>query len=427
MDTLSHDITLHRGKVLTSSISPHLLISVFITPRGLGGEKYFTKFVDDKDDHYYRISRFITSLITKSHLNFSSSTFYIELDPCWRNEVNKLCEIIYGLFPNAEINNGRLKNIYDWQHAAAKYSDDDIILLETNDDHSYMAQTDIDLYKMVDLMNRYPGFRLGSVTHQSESFSVAARNYFQRQNDCFVAKVTTAIGNTLVRGDFFREWWENDELVDQTIVRPDNPFGKSVSFPPTKIIIPQREIFRHMDGYGHIGIHYPLAPLRNLVKYGEIEKHDYLLLNKAKYKGSYWPSDLIGIKGHGSDYHFVRGAKSFIERIKTGISILQMNFAVRIHFSTINTILGSGMFKSLDRKLVTLIFIFTNIGIKNIPDVIIFRFLHLIFLLKPDLKTSYLHSQFGYLGFFRAIAFKLSYLQKGLIKKIKIVCDLFTK
>jgi hypothetical protein len=52
----------------------------------------------------------------------------------------------------------------------------------------------------------------------------------------------------------FKEWWQSDFTNGKKFVRPDNPFGPSVSFISAPVYIPNREFFRHLDGYGHVGI-----------------------------------------------------------------------------------------------------------------------------------------------------------------------------
>ena len=66
--------------------------------------------------------------------------------------------------------------------------------------------------------------------------------------------IPTPVGVLLLKPELFKKWWEEDFTCGLKIVSPENPFGPSVKMHFGMSFIPRREIFRHLDGYSHVGI-----------------------------------------------------------------------------------------------------------------------------------------------------------------------------
>jgi len=156
-------------------------------------------------------------------------------------------------------------------------------------------------------------------------------------------EVGYALGTTLVRGDFFKSWWTSEKFErHELVVRPDNPLGKSVRFTPTQMLIPPTEQMRHMDGYSHIGLFLPLAPLRNYVAYkgagSQLEETD------NGWKFGYWPAKIVAVHGTGVDVHRVhmRPGDSLLRHIQIGIARVRATCALRISISQTIKVLRNG-------------------------------------------------------------------------------------
>jgi hypothetical protein len=88
-----------------------------------------------------------------------------------------------------------------------------------------------------------------------------------------------------------------------------------------------------MDGYSHIGLFIPLAPLRNSVTYkgagGQLEERD------GDWKFGYWPSKIFATHGTGADIHRVhlQPGDSLVKQIQIGVARVQATCALRISIS----------------------------------------------------------------------------------------------
>jgi hypothetical protein len=244
----------------------HLLVSVFVTDNGL--RRYETGFARTDTDS--RLDVFLTAMNSARALPWSSVRIFFELDGAYARYTHQVRDTLSVWFPGSTITSRRLEYFSDWNRVSRDYELSSCILLNTNDDHAFVPGSQGPLLTLADeVCGVSDGRAVGQVTHFSEAWSDAAspwsRGAMTPRGNLRVP-VRWTVGTCLVTTDFFRSWWGTDFTNGSRIVRPDNPFGPSVEFRPAPSFVPTREIMRHMDGYSHVGLKRPLAPLRSTVK-----------------------------------------------------------------------------------------------------------------------------------------------------------------
>lgn len=237
----------------------HLLFSVILTDERLPGSKSNINNVV----HANKVDQFLSTLHTISILTFSSEDIYVQIEGNYSTHTDVVLKRIRDVFPFSRISDHRLETYQQWAAAmAAIPPETDLIMLKTNHDHVYLPTSEkyfVDF--ALDLLNA--GDRaLGRITHWPESISRYGMKWIQgtpSKIGRFSSNVDMAEGTCLVTATLFREWWSNDFTNGMRIVRPDNPFGPVVQFPQAIMLLPGMELFRHLDGYDHVGIVSPIA------------------------------------------------------------------------------------------------------------------------------------------------------------------------
>jgi hypothetical protein len=396
----------------------HLLCSVFVTPHGFN--HYRTKKLNPKGDQF-RVGRFLTMLLSIRNIDFDSSHFYISLDPIWENDFSEIENFIRLLFPNSVIEQGRIDNIENWIIASRRFPKDDIILLQTNDDHAFVAQNNSSLMNLVNLMYGSADLKLGSITHHPEFSGLRnVKDSFVLDDDHDYILVNDAIGTQLIKADFFQNWWTDlgsRGTAELKITRPDNPFGASIKFTSSKLVIPKYEIFRHMDGYSHCGLYRPIPPLRNLIEMKDIkiymnkdDRSSFVRLEDFPYWNySNWPAKLFGYSSKGADIHKTnfQTTTGYLNQIRAGISFLQLNYSFRLSLNNFPIALSRNHFNSKFQRFLIIIFgFFTFPILRNVPDLIFDRSTKCLqYIMKFTLKKTFrLPEIIIYHGIFRGCA-----------------------
>jgi len=416
----------------------HLLCSVLVTPHGFN--HYRTKKLNPKSDQF-RIGRFLSMLLSLRKINFDSTHFYISLDPIWEKDYLIVENFIRLLFPKSIISKGRIDKIENWKLVANLFPKEDIILLQTNDDHAFVAQDNSNLLNLVNLMCEGDDLNLGSITHHPEFSGLRNVKDSSVLNDDFdYISVNEAIGTQLIKVNFFQNWWtelESRGVTELKITRPDNPFGESIKFKSSKMVIPKYEIFRHMDGYSHCGLYRPIPPLRNLVELEDIKiwmNEDYPRTVKEFEDLPYWiysrwPRKLFGYSSRGADIHKTnfQSTTGYLNRVRAGISFLQLNYCFRLSFNNLSNVLSPKLFTSkFQRYLIIIVGFFTLPILRNVPDLIIDRLIILIqYIVKSVFKKTFrLPEILLYHGFFRGFVLffrrnqKLKIFMRGYSKNL---------
>ena len=253
------------GKTMTKI---HLLVSGFVTEDSLNPSTYYglSKY------QYAKIDQTLSMFCSISNFKFSSSSIYLDYDE--KNLKHKMIleEFINKKIPNSLIHNYRLQYFEEWKNASKQVpKNTDLILLMTNLDHAYVAET-ISAFEIFCLeLTKKEEKVIGSITHWPENivskkFSMIKTG--SKNTNLFLRKTNKCSGTCLINLKAFDSWWEKDFTNSQRIVRPDNPFGPSVFSKDMNEYLPAIEMFRHLDGYGHVGINSPYAsPLRPCCTY----------------------------------------------------------------------------------------------------------------------------------------------------------------
>lgn len=237
----------------------HLLISVILTDEQLPGSKSNLNDVIQVS----KVDQFLSTLHTISILPFSSADIYVQIEGKYSRYNDVVLNRVREVFPLSKISNYRLETYQHWVAAMAAIPPEaDLIMLKTNHDHVYLPTSDkyfVDF--AADLLNA--GDRaFGRITHWPEAISRFGMKWMESTSGKigrFSSKVDMAEGTCLVTIKLFREWWANDFTNGMKIVRPDNPFGPVVQFSQAPMLLPAMELFRHLDGYDHVGIVSPIA------------------------------------------------------------------------------------------------------------------------------------------------------------------------
>jgi len=257
----------------------HLLVSVYLTDETLPGALSYGKRVSPTQD---KVNQFLSMIDSISRINFSSQVFYVKFDDIYSEHRDVVYERIKVLFPTARIAEERLDSFQFWKNTATEMPEEtELILLATNHDHVFVGESvqhfNCFLRDLGDLGPRV----IGGITHWSEMVGwndLRPINSSREGAFNFFRQTTWTIGTCVVSKQLFQEWWAEDFTQGKKIIRPDNPFGPSVSFTSAPMLIPSREFFRHLDGYGHARVKSPFAgPVRACcsLKEGEVRHQEW--------------------------------------------------------------------------------------------------------------------------------------------------------
>jgi hypothetical protein len=195
-----------------------------------------------------------------SNLGITSQSFYLEIDDNFLSLKVLIKERILYYFPKAKLFWKRLEHFKDWNMSMDDIPNNcELILLQSNFDHAYVAK-DVKLFGIfANQLKQVDSRAIGEITHWPEALSeiskpwvrsqelIIEEKYFQRNTD-------RVVGTSLISKKLYEEIWKNDFTQGKKITRPDNPFGPSVKFSPAVHLSPKYELFRHLDGYLHVGI-----------------------------------------------------------------------------------------------------------------------------------------------------------------------------
>jgi hypothetical protein len=317
----------------------HAITSVYLTNQGL---PTVIDYGIKRQPENNKINQFLTALHSTSRLEIFSADFYIKLDSDFEFTKNILSERITQLYPRVNIYWNRLETFADWQNVSKSISKDiEIILLQSNHDHAFIGESVSDASKFIQGVTLSGERAIGLITHWPEEIASAELRsihnsrinyqYFQRTDTC-------VIGTCLVTPKLFKEWWRQDFTQGKKITRPDNPFGPDVKFEVATVLVPNRELFRHLDGYGHVGVSSRIAsPLQNCctISSNQISHKNWIYGNMLNKK---LLMDLPSIQNYGSgissqsklqlillasSYRFRRSIVSQLIQDSNGVSILR--------------------------------------------------------------------------------------------------------
>lgn len=313
----------------------HLISSVYLSPKALSEQNYDTSKLLLESDRFSRVGRFFTGLLSFRHIPWETVSIFFELDSVWRHLEPSIIEGVNKIFPQAKVVNKRFTNPKDWISAAQKLQKNSIIYLHCNDDHALVSSPATFVYEAQRLHDNHSAV-ITMVTHFPEVKGMLYRQkplHDLRGRDNI--KVGYAQGTTLVKTDFYRQWWSKRNIAaDEFIVRPDNPFGKSIIFEKATALVPRSELVRHMDGYAHVATQRPLAPIRNLVEWKPSSPDS--IQTGVQFESVLWPGLLLGVSGKGADLHSTYALGKFWPDVLVGVARLNAQWALRIHMGDLH-------------------------------------------------------------------------------------------
>ncbi len=247
---------------MKSTPKVHLIVTVFLTDLGLMPVGFYGENVSPSQN---KVNQFLTTLHTLSQFSISSSEFHVAFSGKYNEMTNLVNARIRSLFPNSEMSNNRFESFNDWEESARKVPiDAEFILLFSNHDHVYLGEDPRNFDLFVNNLRIQKDCKMGLITHWPEVIGSPSIFLHKKNGRSYLIDLKdSAIGTVLIKKDFYVDWWVKDFTFGARIVRPDNPFGPSVTFRPVPVLVPGVELFRHLDGYGHVGITAEIAaPLR---------------------------------------------------------------------------------------------------------------------------------------------------------------------
>jgi hypothetical protein len=227
-------------------------MSVFLTNKTLG---FDYKLTDNQKN--LKIDQLVSTLHSMSILGTDSQVFYISYDQEFHQYKELIDQFIEEHYSNPIVNDFRLETYSQWKNASDSVpSDIDFVLLQSNADHVYTQGNREIFDRYMQELSTLGSRTIGSISHWPE-YMFSAMSPLKRTHvtdgGSFIIETTNTIGTCVVSQELFKEWWSHDFTMGSRIIRPDNVFGPSVTFPSAKMLIPNQELFRHLDGYGHVG------------------------------------------------------------------------------------------------------------------------------------------------------------------------------
>lgn len=166
----------------------------------------------------------------------------------------------------------RLDSTGSWNNALETVLRDkpDLILLLTYEDHVFQRSASQEFCRLAKCLLDWPDDaaptpHFSVLSHFPEAHIQAdfweALGRTTRSSDGLVVPVATPIGCLLVHPGTLSNWFKSDFADGGKVVSTENYFGKSVEDPRGFSITPKREVFRHIDGYEHVGLHIDESPM----------------------------------------------------------------------------------------------------------------------------------------------------------------------
>ncbi len=233
-----------------------MLYSTYITNKSLTPNNYYNKNVNN----YSKLDQFMSSLCSIRKIELDAIDFYIDFDDEYVNKRKIVEKYISSNFASSRcrIFSFRLEKFEQWRHASLNIPNAaKLVILMTNHDHVFVPKQNLEFLEFMKFVESREEEAIGIITHWPEFITKLGSKKYKSLNTSgpiFTIERGWIEGTSLINTNFFKSWWNKDFTGNRKIVRPDNPFGPSVNFSWTKQYIPPIEFFRHLDGYGHVGV-----------------------------------------------------------------------------------------------------------------------------------------------------------------------------
>jgi len=275
-----------------------LLLTAFLTDSRIQPADYYGELPASNT-----VDQLSTTIHSLTALDFSQTFFFIDSDTGYKEYDRAIEDFTLRRFPQGEFSNHRLDEFQQW-HSAIGQLQSDWTLLASNHDHPFIGSSE-DWRNFLDLMDSSE-LDIAQISHWTESLGWRSLRWDQSMAEGLEMGfyATEMIGTILVRTSFLRSLFAQDFTNGTKFVRPDNPFGPSISFDRSFIVLPRTEFFRHLDGYGHVGLTANfssyLRPEVSLSPNGSVQRTEWIRVSNEREEGdllSMGPAYGQGTKG----------------------------------------------------------------------------------------------------------------------------------
>jgi len=238
----------------------HLIFSNIITEKRLWNNKDV-----EKGDLRNRPSMTASTLRSLDGLGIESADFYLEFDDSTSWSKSALLRLINSLPFKSRVFSFRLDSYERWSEASRKLASVscDQVMLFTNEDHvrfspdisEYAFSTDL----LKELQQKHPSLvMMLPLSHFPEAhamipISEITRTGMKREWAPLIPCQIPA-GPIVVGKHQFESMWTTDFTAGMPIVGLENPRGPSLRLPNGYYLPPRKELFRHLDSYGHVRV-----------------------------------------------------------------------------------------------------------------------------------------------------------------------------
>jgi hypothetical protein len=229
-----------------------------------------------------RIEIFLSMLENLKLLPIETAEFYLEFDETTQWGEGLVVDSIQDASFKSKILESRLEYFKDWQNACNSplVTNSKKLIFFANDDHNFIPNNLDELKRIlkvhIDVTEMFKDKQIFvPLSHFPESHAMVpvsrACGTLIEHNEDFLVPVVIPIGAIVMNSKDFIGWFENDFTSGFRFVGPENPWGPSVRISNGLYLIPKFELFRHFDGYSHIGLEgWPFQVMDSEIKTSRI-------------------------------------------------------------------------------------------------------------------------------------------------------------
>lgn len=210
-----------------------------------------------------RAEYLLRTLRSLRKLGLDSASFCISVSNELEEYLAQVSEEAFGVAKRSRFKSERLEYFADWREELdyLRGLDPDLVLLITYEDHALVHGSTSEFEALSQILSEkafmQEGIDLISVlSHFPEAHiqvdSWNAVGFSKKIGGRNVVPTVTPIGCALMRPDTLNKWFEHDFSMGYKLVAPENYFGPSVVDGGCFSVVPNEELFRHLDGYGHV-------------------------------------------------------------------------------------------------------------------------------------------------------------------------------
>lgn len=238
----------------------HLLMTCLVTNRRRDGS-------ESPNDRMGYLLRTLSSL---ARTPIASASFFIEFGSDVEFDGRDLHDACRKITKNYTLEMKRLESFSEWRDETQRVlaTKPSTVLLLTYEDHEYVQEDSHELelleksiikeahlrpdLKPIAVLSHFPEIHIQCDYWQALGFHDKAGPFA-------LIPLNTPIGCLVAPPEILAGWFEIDFTQGKKIVSTENYFGPSVLDGKIISLVPRQELFRHIDGYGHVGLQQNFA------------------------------------------------------------------------------------------------------------------------------------------------------------------------